>query len=127
MRVVLILIFLTASVLASPKNETPKTWAGLQMDGLTMDLQDPHYAEWLFFYGAGSVMATIGAKDGPDAGLAATGYRWRVRGDWLEFIMSGDKPFRRLRAISVSKNRLVTRTGNGKIAIYKIKRPKGPR
>jgi hypothetical protein len=124
MRVALILILLAASALASPRNQTPKVWAGLQMDGLTMDLQDPHYAEWLYFYGSGDIMATVGAKDGPDEGLAATGYRWRVRGDWLEFIISGDKPFRRLRAISVSKDRLVARTGNGKIAIYKIKRPK---
>jgi hypothetical protein len=124
MRLVLIVILLATSALASPRNQTPRIWAGLQMDGLTMDLQDPHYVEWLYFYGSGDVMATAGAKDGPGAGLAATGYAWRVRGEWLEFMISRDKPFRRLRAISVSKDRLVARTGTGQIAIYKLKRPK---
>jgi hypothetical protein len=123
MRIASIFIFLVASAIASPQNDLPKTWAGLTMNGLTMDLQDRHYTECLYFNGAGGVAATGGAKDGPFGGyLAATGYVWRVRGDWLEFMISRDKPFRRLRAIRVSKNRLIARTGDGEIAVYKIKR-----
>ena len=123
MRVVIILLLLAASALGSPRKDVPRTWAGLTMHGLIMDLQDPHYTQWLSFNGSGDVLATEGAKDGPyGAYTTSIGYAWRVRGAWLEFMTSRDKPFRRLRAISVSNDRLVTRTGTGETAIYKIKR-----
>jgi hypothetical protein len=123
-RALSILFFLTLAVFASAK-QPPAVWAGLKMDGLTMDLQDSHYVEWLYFYGSGDVMATVGPKDGPGGGyLAGTGYAWRVRGEWLEFLIERDKPFRRIRAISVSKYRIVARTDSGETVIYKLKRSK---
>jgi hypothetical protein len=116
-----ILLLLTVSASASPPHRAPAMWAGLKMDGLTMDLQDPKTVEWLYFYESGDVMATVGEREGF---LAGTGYGWRIRGEWLEFFITRDKPFRRLRAVSVSKNRLVAKTESGETVVYKIKRSK---
>jgi hypothetical protein len=41
-------------------------WAGLKMDGLTTDLQEPKTVEWLHFYESGEIVRELQQFDGPE-------------------------------------------------------------
>jgi hypothetical protein len=102
---------------AAAPQQNPAMWAGLKMNSLTLDLEDPKIAEWLMFYGGGVVAATVGERNGYRAG---TGFDWRIRGEWLEIDTRGDRRFsHRMRPVKVMKRRIVVEDPSGSRSVYK--------
>ena len=95
----------------------PVVWAGLKMNGLTLDLEDPKIKEWLNFSGDGVVAATVGQRNGYVAGPA---FEWRITGEWLEIDTAGDRKFaHRIRPVKVMKRRIIVEDPTGSRSVYK--------
>jgi hypothetical protein len=100
---------------ASQPQRPPQQWAGLRMDGLSLDLVDPENIEQLWFTGDGSVDVTAGQRHGY---LAAPAYSWRVRGEWL-VIGGHDQGFtQRFRAVHVGKRTITVADPAGQTSVY---------
>lgn len=113
---------------AKPKDEksTPtanaKAWAGLEVDGLILDLQDDKHVLWLNFHRDGYVAVTPGLKDG---GVTAPLCYWKVSGEWMQ--ISDDektdaKPWFQMRVLKRNDKALTVENAAGEKQVFAIKK-----
>ena len=112
---------------ANPKDEkgapttNAKTWAGLEVDGLILDLQDDKHVLWLSFHRDGYVAVTAGLKDG---GVTAPLCYWKVNGEWMQ--ISDDektdaKPWFQMRVLKRTDKTLTVENATGEKQVFAIK------
>ena len=88
------------------------------MDGLQLELVDPEIVQQFWFTGDGSLDATVGQRHGY---LAAPGYSWRIRGEWLEIGGEKQQFLQRFRAVQVGKNTIRVEDPAGRQSVYKYR------
>ena len=87
-------------------------WTKADAAGLTIELIDPVAAESLTITRYGTVMATVGLKNGP---LAAPAYEWEIVSGRLRVI-----GYDEFTLLSRDASTVTVRRSNGKIAKFKI-------
>jgi len=112
---------------AKPKDEksaptaNAKTWAGLEVDGLILDLQDDKHVLWLRFHRDGYVAVTVGLKD---VGVAAPLCYWKVGGEWMQIYddETDTKPWFQMRVLKRADDAITVENGAGEKQIFAIKK-----
>jgi hypothetical protein len=112
---------------AGPQTEkvTPmgnaKTWAGMSLNGLILDLQDDKRVLWFQFNREGYVAYTVGRKGGPVT--APAGY-WKVNGEWMQIFddPADTKPWFQMRLLNRTKKMIRAENGAGEKQIFAIKK-----
>lgn len=121
-------VIIALSILLAGCSSLPpilERWGGLEIATLLLLRDDPEVSESFDFNEGG----LVGVR-GKDVDVS-----WRVRGEWLEIDSNNDGTFQtRLRALTVTPERIVTETPAGKKSVWrytrnriviKMVRPKG--
>jgi hypothetical protein len=91
-------------------------WADQEIATANLFREDGNTGEALHFSQDGWVQVSPKSSDAPRV-------RWRVRGGWLEIDEANDGTFQmRLRAVEVTKNRIVAADAAGKRSVWRIDR-----
>lgn len=90
-------------------------WADLDISTASLSREGSRVSEGFFFHQDGLVRVYHGNNE-------AT-VRWRVRGAWLEIDTTNDRTFQtRMRAVSLTKDRIVAESATGKRSVWRIDR-----
>ena len=107
---------------AAVPSHSAGVWAGLEMDGLTLERHGPGINEWFNFHQGGLALVSFAKRPGYIPGPAIP---WRIRGEWLEIDTRHDGSFhKRMRAIKVTKDQIVVESPAGTRSVYKHSKTK---
>jgi hypothetical protein len=101
---------------------TTATWAGLDLDGVILDLQSNKDVIWLLFSRDGYVSMSIGRKDG---GIAAPLCTWKVSGEWMQIFEDEKKTklWFKMRVLKKTNKTITVENDRGEKQIFAIKKP----